>query len=235
MNVNINSLNCLITSGGTRIPIDSVRSITNMSSGTFGSKIAESFLDAGCKVRFFHAKNSKKPKPEYGGKYSSKEFDTFEDYANGLNKLIQENNPDIIVLCAAVSDYKIDNSFDGKIDSSDDLTIKLTPTPKIIKYVRDLSPSSLICGFKLLVDSSPELMRQKISDSLISNRCDIIVGNDLSEIKRGNHTLTTAKRSYGRYNPKDHTSEHIVFSTYHQMPHVKLSDFVTFECLNMFM
>ena len=30
----------LVTSGGTKIPIDRVRDITNMSTGTFGSKIA---------------------------------------------------------------------------------------------------------------------------------------------------------------------------------------------------
>ena len=36
----------LITSGGTKIKSDMVRSITNMSRGTFGSKICESFLYA---------------------------------------------------------------------------------------------------------------------------------------------------------------------------------------------
>ena len=35
----------LITSGGTKIKIDRVRSITNMSKGTFGSQIAESFFN----------------------------------------------------------------------------------------------------------------------------------------------------------------------------------------------
>ena len=33
----------LITSGGTKVPIDRVRSITNMSCGTFGSRIADAF------------------------------------------------------------------------------------------------------------------------------------------------------------------------------------------------
>ena len=35
----------LITSGGTKVPIDRVRSITNMSQGTFGSRIADAFFD----------------------------------------------------------------------------------------------------------------------------------------------------------------------------------------------
>jgi phosphopantothenoylcysteine synthetase/decarboxylase len=37
----------LITSGGTKIPIDTVRDITNMSTGTFGTKIAEECLRKG--------------------------------------------------------------------------------------------------------------------------------------------------------------------------------------------
>jgi phosphopantothenoylcysteine synthetase/decarboxylase len=35
----------LITSGGTKVPIDGVRDITNMSHGNFGAKIAREFLN----------------------------------------------------------------------------------------------------------------------------------------------------------------------------------------------
>ena len=65
----------LITSGGTKVPIDRVRSITNMSHGTFGSRIADAFFNDGLKVfrignehgtpiekiTFFMAKGSRKP------------------------------------------------------------------------------------------------------------------------------------------------------------------------------
>ena len=52
----------LITSGGTKIKIDMVRSITNMSKGTFGSKIATEFLRYDNEhVTFLHAKDSKLP------------------------------------------------------------------------------------------------------------------------------------------------------------------------------
>lgn len=51
----------LITSGGTKVPIDPVRDITNMSSGTFGSKIATEFLKTGQHVSFVMAEKSKTP------------------------------------------------------------------------------------------------------------------------------------------------------------------------------
>ena len=46
----------LITSGGTQINIDSVRRITNMSTGKFGSKIASELLKMGHEVYFLSLK-----------------------------------------------------------------------------------------------------------------------------------------------------------------------------------
>lgn len=51
----------LITSGGTKVPIDRVRDITNMSNGTFGSRIAHEALLAGHDVEFLCAKHSITP------------------------------------------------------------------------------------------------------------------------------------------------------------------------------
>jgi phosphopantothenoylcysteine synthetase/decarboxylase len=51
----------LITSGGTKIKIDMVRSITNMSRGTFGAKIADAVQEFNDNVTFLCAKNSVMP------------------------------------------------------------------------------------------------------------------------------------------------------------------------------
>ena len=55
--------NILITSGGTKVKIDMVRNITNMSKGTFGSRIAEVFYDRmnDINLYFLGAVNSQKP------------------------------------------------------------------------------------------------------------------------------------------------------------------------------
>ncbi len=49
----------LLTSGGTKIKIDMVRSITNMSKGNFGSEIANTILRNGFDLTFLHAEGSK--------------------------------------------------------------------------------------------------------------------------------------------------------------------------------
>lgn len=182
----------LITSGGTKVKIDAVRSLTNMSKGTFGSKIADSFRyklnpsETDHYVKFLMAKDSKYPSSPFVTKYV---YETFEDYERELFDLLKNYKPDIVVLAAAVSDYGVENYIDGKIRSNDELIIRLKPLPKLISKVRDVVPTAVICGFKLLVNSSEAELMSACLDSLTKNRLDMIVGNDLRDIKNNNHKL----------------------------------------------
>lgn len=204
----------LVTSGGTKIKIDLVRSITNMSRGTFGSQICDSFwhklnADAHAKheipdeahqITFFMAKNSRMPTAEHTAseffdddtrlnRYI--EYDTFDDYRTKLTDLLKNEKFDIIVLAAAVSDYGVENVFNGKYrSSSDEMTIKLVKLPKVITEVRKLAPDAMICGFKLLVNSTDDELREAIGKQFAENGIDMCVGNDLRDIKNDNHRLT---------------------------------------------
>lgn len=217
----------LITSGGTKIKIDLVRSMTNMSKGTFGSRICDAFWkkiinddkyrDAPLydgtwydrkDITFFYHKDSKMPIKEnianenYDSGYHKIEYvpyDTFDDYRDGLKKLLKENVYDIIVLAAAVSDYGVEKCYDGKYRSGDDMTIKLVKLPKVISEIRPLvSDNTVICGFKLLVNSTDEELRDAMVKQLEANDIDLVVGNDLRDIKADNHRLTIKSR-YSEY------------------------------------
>ncbi len=201
----------LITSGGTKIPIDTVRHIDNMSSGTFGSKIAYEFLKANHDVIFFKRKGSKSPlsttidlidgysigefakwyndRVKLQDRYIESEFDTFTSYKDGLEKLIKFDKPDLIILAAAVSDYGVKNFIDGKVRSSDNLKIELEPLPKLIKLAKEWSPRSLLVGFKLLVNSTDEELKDAAKQSIDNNGCDMVIANDLRDIKNNDHRL----------------------------------------------
>ncbi len=206
----------LITSGGTKVPIDTVRHIGNMSSGTFGAKIAFQLLELGHEIIFFKAKGSKHPiissyndhlfinedyyldqcKKDYENlkKYNSKlkimEYGNFNEYKSGIEKIIGLSKPDAIVLAAAVSDYGVDNPVDGKIRSTEDqMTIHLSVLPKIISSIREKAPDAFICGFKLLVGSTDVELVGAATKSLIQNDLDLVVANDLRDIKGNNHKL----------------------------------------------
>lgn len=203
----------LITSGGTKIPIDRVRSITNMSKGTFGSRIADAFYNEGLKmfryrneydilidkITFFMAKGSKLPTLQsvndetYEDGYRPieyVEYSTFDDYKTGIEKLLTEETYDIIVVAAAVSDYGVANYYDGKYRSREnDMCIKLVKLPKILPIMRKLAPNSVICGFKLLVDSTEDELVEAMRKQIVESDVDLVIGNDLRDIKSDNHSL----------------------------------------------
>ena len=206
----------LITSGGTKIKIDSVRHIGNMSSGTFGAKIAQEALVAGHDVIFLKAKGSKHPLyPDFSSvefmtedyfakvsdfhfnlieKYKTKcetiEYSDFYEYAKLVEELTKSQQPDVIILAAAVSDYGVANPVEGKIRSkTSDMTIELKVLPKIISSIRSWASDSFIVGFKLLVGSTDVELTLAATDSLKKNSLDLVVANDLRDIKNNNHKL----------------------------------------------
>jgi phosphopantothenoylcysteine synthetase/decarboxylase len=95
----------------------------------------------------------------------------------------------VIVLAAAVSDYGVENPVDGKIRSNDMLTIKLKQLPKIIYYIKEWCPKAKVVGFKLLVNSKERDLIDAAKRSINENNCDLIVANDLRDIKENNHKI----------------------------------------------
>jgi len=190
----------LLTSGGTKIKIDMVRSITNMSRGTFGSKIATEILLRKHDLVLLCAKDSRLPLnlsqnvPPFEDLYRLREYVTFDDYEKALMEEL-EKQPDIIILAAAVSDYGVENYVNGKIRSGKELVIRLKPLPKLISMVRERCPNSSICGFKLLVNSTEQELTEAATKSLIDNRLDLVVANDLRDIKAGQHKLTIVEKN----------------------------------------
>lgn len=208
----------LITSGGTKVPIDRVRSITNMSRGTFGSRIADAFFEKGLetfragdehgnpieKITFFMAKGSRKPTLQtlndetYEDGYRPieyVEYSTFDDYKAGIEALLKKETYDIIVVAAAVSDYGVANYYNGKYRSrEDDMCIKLVKLPKVLPIMRKLAPDAVICGFKLLVDSTDEQLLDAMKNQVDESGVDLVIGNDLRDIKANNHKLLVISR-----------------------------------------
>jgi len=207
----------LLTSGGTKVSIDCVRSITNMSRGTFGSAICKEFLLRGHEVDFLMAKDSRTPfefryhafdcvqfqkevdsyrkfVEENNSRYREHVYKTFEEYYAQVMTLLDKNKYDMVILAAAVSDYGIESWVNGKIRSKEDLNIELSPLPKIIGKIKELQPYTFLVGFKLLVGSTEDELMEAANDSLNKNKCGIVVANDLEDIKCDNHTLLIVEK-----------------------------------------
>lgn len=203
----------IITSGGTSEKIDNVRKITNSSSGRLGMTIANYLLKEFNDITIYYlcSKNSLKPSDN---RAKIIEIDGTMDLKNTVENLLLTEHIDYFIHSMAVSDYmtdyittieKIKNSFrkstnldevfsnvetinGNKISSyENNLIVVLKPTPKIISLVKNLSPSTYLVGFKLLDGVSKEELISVAKKLRDKNRCDLVVANDLSNIRNGEH------------------------------------------------
>lgn len=96
----------LITAGGTTEPIDSVREITNTSTGKLGSSIAEAYdkLPDITEIYYVCGKKSIVPQSE---KVKVTFVDTVASLESALRNIIQKETIDIIIHSMAVSDYRV--------------------------------------------------------------------------------------------------------------------------------
>ncbi len=205
----------LVTSGGTKVPIDPVRDLTNKSRGVFGASIAAALLQAGAEVIYLGAEDGHKPlcmavgpdqlsdyertlrrladlHEQYTscqGRYQEYRFRTYEDYGRLLRTLIVEGQPQAVVLAAAVSDYLVATPSPTKVRSQQELHLNLVPAAKLIGQVKDWHPTTFLVGFKLLVGATDEELIEAAWNSIQVNRCDLVVANDLRSLERGRHEI----------------------------------------------
>lgn len=165
----------LILGGKSSEEIDSVRSITNGSTGLTALWIARNAFRLGSE-KIVYIGNSSYSLPSYVHHISANSSDEFE--SRGLES-IGLYNPDIILVPASISDFKISSPTNGKLEGGQEIDIKLVPRPKIIARIRKRT-RSIIVGFKLSAsrDSDPK----KIEDLL--KICDMVVVNDLAGGKK---------------------------------------------------
>lgn len=214
----------LLTSGGTKVPIDDVRHVGNMSKGSFGAQLAANLLcRSDVDLTFLYAKDSMKPKdvinPDEDGAFAGKcELVTFKDLDEYTENAIAAamTKPDIIISAAAVSDYTLDKHM-GKISSDGEtLTLTFKKAPKVLPMLKKAAPKALVIGFKLLVSPTYEQVYKAVQKQLM-NGADMVVYNDLTEIKKGNKKrLVFDKRmSFCEANNAKELAE-VIFNNYSQ-------------------
>ncbi len=148
----------LITAGPTREPIDPIRYLSNRSSGKMGYAIAEAALQAGHDVTLISGPVNLDP--PHGGRFIS--ISTGDEMFDAVDRHL--GDCDVLVMCAAVADYKPKNISPGKIKKRDtNFSLELIPT-------RDILGS---------------LSKQDAQRKLRDKNCDIIVANDVSRANSG--------------------------------------------------
>ena len=169
----------LVTAGATSEEIDPVRVITNKSSGKMGVYIAEEAFLRGADVTLIRGANSVEPQYHF----NDIKIYSVKDLFDKIKKNIK--NADIMIHAAAVSDFTINGKSKGKIRSSQNLHLELTPTTKIFENIKKLNKKILLVGFKAEYNVSDKELVDRAYGLLKSADADFVVANDVSKQGRG--------------------------------------------------
>ncbi len=166
----------VVTAGPTREPIDPVRFISNRSSGKMGYALAEAALEAGHEVTLISGPTALAC-PE-GVNFVA--ITTSDELDEAVHRAVE--SCDVLVMCAAVSDYKPTSTASQKPEKrSGDFTLPLTSTRDILASLPRENRSCFIVGFAAQTHDLEANARRK----LIAKNCDMMIANDVSRSDSG--------------------------------------------------
>jgi phosphopantothenoylcysteine decarboxylase/phosphopantothenate--cysteine ligase len=165
----------LITAGPTREPIDPIRYLSNRSSGKMGYAIAEAAIDTGHEVILISGP-VEVARPRGVAVIPVSTSDQLFDAV-----MQQTRNCDILVMCAAVADYKPVAVFTRKIKKRDaKLSLELIPTRDILASLPK-NRNYMVVGFA----AETENVETNAQKKLLKKNCDVVVANDVSRLDSG--------------------------------------------------
>jgi phosphopantothenoylcysteine decarboxylase/phosphopantothenate--cysteine ligase len=166
----------LITAGPTREPIDPVRYLSNRSSGKMGYAIAEAAVEVGHDVTLISGPVHLDP-PRDARLVS---IVTSDEMSAAIHRHLRDC--DILVMCAAVADYKPAAVSPRKIRKRDEnLCLELTPTRDILSSLAKKDRHFLVVGFAAETNDVEKNAEKKLH----AKNCDLIVANDVSGADSG--------------------------------------------------
>jgi phosphopantothenate-cysteine ligase len=184
----------LITSGGTRERIDNVRVIANIGRGTLGSQIAAEALQSGQFSKIIYVYGPGAVMPPESPSIVTIPVEGVNDLARTMQECLTREKVDAVIHSMAVSDYYVESvqagdttqDQDGKISSDHEhVQINLVRAPKVIRSIKKHSPQTMLVGFKLLDGAEDRELISRAQQSCEQNGCDLVVANDLAQIRSG--------------------------------------------------
>jgi len=191
----------LITGGPVWTPLDKIRVITNVFTGSLGLLLAKEAAKNGAKatlllgpaplpltqnaVRKELSNRAKLPK-----NLKIIRFNFFDELLKLMKKEISSHQYDVVIHSAAVADFIPKESRAGKISSTkNNLTVRLKPTPKIANKIKLWAKKVFLVNFKLEVNLSQKELIKKARQCMLTSRADLMVANDYKDIniKSGRH------------------------------------------------
>lgn len=184
-------MNVLITAGATQVPIDKVRSISNIFRGRTGLAIANHFAtqNSSGSVTLLTSDPDTAIEASQGiGNITS--YKTFDELSALMESHIRLGVYDIVIHSAAVSDYRVSRVLDANLvplDATQKISsqhqkmyLELEPTTKLVDQIRQpWGFTGKLVKFKLQVGITDQELIDIASASRVASKADLIVANCL--------------------------------------------------------
>ena len=177
----------LVIGGRSEEPIDSMRIITNRSTGMMAAALAERAFDRGADVDLWMGGCSAQL-PDY---IPMRRFATVSD----LISMVDDIDHDVVLVPAALADFTPESIAKGKISSDDGFELNLNPVPKVLPLIR--SKCDTVVGFKAESGLSAEDLIARARSRLEMYDLAAVVANDIDVVgmKSSSAHLVTADSS----------------------------------------
>lgn len=161
----------VITAGGTIEKIDPVRYISNFSSGKMGLALADEAYKKGAGVELISTFSVERS-------FKTTLVSSALQMQDALNSVF--DSADVVIMTAAIADYKVKNYSKEKLKKTDEdsVTLTLVKNPDILKEISSKKQENqIIIGFCAESQNLIEYAKEKID----KKGCDYIVANDISQ------------------------------------------------------
>ena len=173
----------VISAGGTQEPWDDVRFLGNRSSGRQGFALAKTALARGASVTLVVG-NTEDPVPPG---CTVIEIGTAEELRVAMHDAIAGQDPDVVVMAAAVADFRPVTSGEGKITkeslegAAPQLILEQT-TDVLAEIVakRGSATRPVVVGFAAETPHDGETLAERAQAKLARKGCDYLVANEVS-------------------------------------------------------
>lgn len=160
----------VVTAGPTREYIDTVRFISNRSTGKMGYALARVAVRRGAEVTLISGPSSLRPPSGVG----FIPVETANEMRNAVRRQLKGSTA--LIMVAAVTDFTPQVKFKTKLKKSSLSSLKLEKTPDILSEIGSMKQRPLLIGFA--AEAGDKLKRAK--EKLLSKGADIMVFNDIN-------------------------------------------------------
>ncbi|HPY97256.1 MAG TPA: bifunctional phosphopantothenoylcysteine decarboxylase/phosphopantothenate--cysteine ligase CoaBC [Candidatus Cloacimonadota bacterium] len=169
-NISLKNKKILITAGANREKIDPMRFISNRSSGKMGISLAKVAALMGAEVKLVHA-HIEENVPYYIDSIRAETANLMYKEVMGI-----ADNYDIIIMCAAVADYTIEDPANEKIKKKENISLQLSRTKDILfELGQRKKDNQILVGFA----AESENMIDNAKAKIIKKNCTHIIANSL--------------------------------------------------------